>query len=271
MKRDTLALLACPACHAELTLHGEPEGETVESGTLVCGRCQKDFPIEEGIPRFIEVEELSGLNRRFAGYYNRFSRLYAPAMKLAFFFLGGDRKARKEILDRLEPAGGRVLEVSIGPGVNLPYLFESPKVGEIYGLDISQGQLQRCRSFCRKRGWAVDLFQGTAEALPFQDSIFSNVLHIGGINFFNDKKAAIEEMIRVAKPGAKVVIADETERVARLYDRAPGFSRKQRGKKADTAAPVSFVPETMQDLRVSDIWRAHGKAHGYCLEFRKPG
>ena len=87
--------------------------------------------------------------------------MYALFTKVAFLPMGGERKARKEVLDRLDLNGGRVLEVSIGPGVNLPYLFESPEVGEVYGLDISWGQLDRCQNFVRRRGWEVDLFLGT--------------------------------------------------------------------------------------------------------------
>jgi hypothetical protein len=58
-----------------------------------------------------------------------------------------EEKARREVTDRLEPQGGRVLEVSIGPGVNLPYLIGRPDISEVYGLDISIGQLRRCRSY----------------------------------------------------------------------------------------------------------------------------
>jgi len=36
------------------------------------------------------------------------------------------------------------------------------------------------------------------------------VFHVGGINFFSDKARAIREMLRVAKPGSKIIIADET-------------------------------------------------------------
>jgi len=46
-----------------------------------------------------------------------------------------EEAARREVLDRLEPGGGRVLEVSIGPGVNLPYLIGRPDVSEVHGLD----------------------------------------------------------------------------------------------------------------------------------------
>ncbi len=137
-----------------------------------------------------------------------------------------EEQARREITDRLEPQGGRVLEVSIGPGVNLPYLVGRPDVGEIYGLDISLGQLNRCREYVAHQGWDIQLQLGNAEQLPYQDNTFDGVFHVGGINFFNDKKKAIEEMIRVAKPGTRILICDENEKGAQAYERfLPGFKR----------------------------------------------
>ena len=58
-------------------------------------------------------------------------------------------------------------------------------------------------------GLQGDLFLGNAECLPFADESFDVVFHVGGINFFNDRAKAIREMIRVAKPGSKILIADE--------------------------------------------------------------
>lgn len=267
MKRNSLELLCCPSCRCALSLREEQANGTVETGSLSCPCCHRDFPIEAGIPRFIKPEELSGLNRRFARFYDFFSYLYFPFSKLAFVFSGGEEKCRREVLDRLEPAAGRILEVSIGPGVNLPYLLGTAGVGEVFGLDISLGQLQRCRNYCRKRDWAVDLFLGTAEELPFRDEAFDNVFHIGGINFFSDKQRAIQEMIRVARPGTKIIIADETEKGARVYEWiSPGFSRAFEGKREMITAPVHLVPQGMQDVRVDTIWGGMG----YCLEFRKP-
>lgn len=270
MKRATLDILCCPGCQSGLALRDAGQDGMVEQGALFCSHCERGFPIQNGIPHFIHPQELEGLNRRFARFYDWLSYGYALFTKVAFLPMGGERKARTEILNRLELNAGRVLEVSIGPGVNLPYLFESPGVGEVCGLDISTGQLARCRNLINKRGWSVDLFLGTAEALPFKAASFDTVFHIGGINFFSGKKQAIDEMIRVARPGTKIVIADETERVARQYDRFPGFSRSHQGSKVDASVPVHLVPDTMQDVRVGDIWKAHGQYHGYCLEFRKP-
>lgn len=271
MKRSTLELLCCPRCQAALFLRDERGDEIVDEGDLFCPHCEQSFLIKNGVAYFIDPQELEGINRRFARFYDWFSRFYDLFTKVSFLSFGGDRRARKEVLDRLELNGGRILEVSIGTGVNLPYLFESPNVGEVYGLDISAGQLVRCGRFVTKRGWPVDLFMGTAEALPFKEGSFDSVLHIGGINFFSGKKQAIDEMIRVARPGSKIVIADESEELARLIARFPGFSRSHQGKKLDTSVPlVDLVPDTMEEIRVDGIWKAHFRYHGYCLEFRKP-
>jgi len=219
---------------------------------------------------FIEPKELEGLNRRFARFYDQFSRFEAIFDKLSFLSMGADRKARTEVLHRLEPNGGRVLEVSIGSGGNLSYLFESGDVGEVYGLDISAAQLTRCRELVRRRGWPVDLFLGMAEVLPFKAESFDNVFHLGGINFFSGKKKAIDEMIRVARPGSKIVIADESERVAQFIARVLRLSRSNEGRKVDTSVPIHLVPDTMEETRAEGIWKRHGLYHGYCLEFRKP-
>lgn len=264
MKESTLDLLACPACQGDLELSGD-----LVSGILVCKNCHQEYAIIDGIPRFAPYQDLTGNNQRFAWMYDWFSLVYRPFAKVAFAFIGGGEAAnRREITDRLEPRGGRVLEVSIGPGNNLPYLVGQPGVRSVYGLDLSVGQLQRCRSFTQKKSWDVDLFQGNAEALPFKDNTFESVFHVGGINFFNDKKKAITEMIRVAKPGAKIVISDETERGARGYELTlPGFKRSFEGKREVVTPPLDLIPTEMEEIKLdTNVWRGWF----YCIEFRKP-
>jgi ubiquinone/menaquinone biosynthesis C-methylase UbiE/uncharacterized protein YbaR (Trm112 family) len=267
MKHTTLDLLACPYCHGCLKFEGK-DGTTLLSGTLTCSACEKIFPVEQGIPHFIQREQLTGFNRRFARAYDWSSWAYRAFSKLAFAYIGMDEETgRREITDRLEPHGGRVLEVSIGPGVNLPYLVNRADVGEIFGLDISLGQLLNCQRYVAKRGWGVDLFLGNGEQLPFRDEAFDGVFHVGGINFFNNKKSAIDEMIRVAKPGARILIADETEKGAQGYEKfVPGFKKSFGEKRDEIKAPIDLVPPEMLEARVFDAW----KGWFYCLEFRKP-
>jgi cyclopropane fatty-acyl-phospholipid synthase-like methyltransferase len=63
-----------------------------------------------------------------------------------------EETGRREITDRLDPHGGNVLEVSVGPGVNLPYIINRSDVGEVFGLDISLGQLINCQRYVAKKG-----------------------------------------------------------------------------------------------------------------------
>jgi short-subunit dehydrogenase/ubiquinone/menaquinone biosynthesis C-methylase UbiE/uncharacterized protein YbaR (Trm112 family) len=268
LSRAALDLLACPVCRGELELKDAiPAGNAV-SGTLTCTKCGKRYPVIDGIPHFIELKSLTGKNRRFAFMYDWFSYVYRLFSKAAFSFIGASEdECRHELIDRLGPEPGRVLEVSIGPGVNLPYLVGAPGVSEVYGLDISLGQLRRCRAYTQGKGWQVDLFLGTAEELPFKDSMFDSVLHFGGINFFNDKQKAILEMVRVASPGAKIVIGDENERGARAYEKfLPGFMQSFQGPRQEVAPPIELIPTEMQDIHLEEIWRGWF----YCIDFKKP-
>lgn len=262
-RRPALEVLACPACHGPLEIAVLPHGEGYH-----CQACNRDYPVVEGIAHFIKPEALTGLNKRFAGMYDWLSWGYRAFSKVAFAYIGmTEEQGRREVTDRLDPQGGRVLEVSIGPGVNLPYLIGRPDVGELYGLDISLGQLNRCRAYVARRRWNVQLDLGNAEQLPYRDNTFGGVFHIGGINFFNDKRKAIQEMIRVAKPGARILIADESEKGARGYERyIPGFKDSFGGVREAIQPPIDLVPAEMLEPRVFDIW----KGWLYCIEFRKP-
>jgi ubiquinone/menaquinone biosynthesis C-methylase UbiE/uncharacterized protein YbaR (Trm112 family) len=267
MRKTSLDLVVCPFCHAALEYTGGHE-DPLHDGTLVCSHCSRQFPILEGIPRFIQPESLTGFNRRFSRLYDWFSWGYRLFSRAAFAYIGMDEETgRREITDRLEPHGGRVLEVSIGPGVNLPYIINRADVGEVFGLDISLGQLQRCSIYTAKKGWDVGLFLGNGEQLPFRDESFGGVFHVGGINFFNDKKAAIDEMIRVDRPGARILIADETEKGAQGYEKfIPGFKKSFGGKRNPIVPPLELVPERMCETRLFEVW----KGWLYCIEFRKP-
>ena len=265
LESDVAALapvLACVRCGGPLTWD-----DAVTA--YACDACARTYPVRDGIVHVIEEQDLTGQNRRIAHLYDRFAWGYSLASKTAFA-VGGmtEERGRREVLDRLEPHGGRVLDVSTGPGSNLPYLVNRPDVGEVHALDISMGQLRHARALVHRRGWRVPLYLANAEALPFRDNTFDAVVHIGGINFFDHRAWAVAEMARVARPGARVVIVDEKERAARAYDRTiPGFRGSFESGRPPVVAPIDMVPPGMADVRLSDIWRGLF----YCLEFVKPG
>jgi len=77
-------------------------------------------------------------------------------------------------------------------------------------------------------------------------------------------------MIRVAKPGTRIVIIDETEkRIANQYRNTPfvgGFFKANDIDMARTVAPVELVPQDMTEIEVKLL----DKGRMYQLSFRLP-
>jgi ubiquinone/menaquinone biosynthesis C-methylase UbiE/uncharacterized protein YbaR (Trm112 family) len=261
MKPETVSLLCNPATHEPLRLvsRESPEGATGE--LLVGAESGKSFPIRDGIPMFVDYAEVTGLNKQYQEVYDRTATIYDLGSRVRRFLVGG--WPRKMILADLEIADAdKVLEVSIGTGFNVSLL---PRKAEYFGLDISWGMLKRCQMYMKKLGIDVELFLGNAEYLPFKDRTFDVVFHIGGINFFNDKARAIREMIRVAKPGTRILIGDETARLEGFYKRLPLVGESFKGKAELMRPPIEMVPEEMQDVRLRNFYGSF-----YTLTFTKP-
>lgn len=253
MNQTTLPLLCDPQTHAPLRLDGDALVEDCSGAR---------YAIRDGVPVFLG--EVTGSNRKYQGMYDRLSYGYDIAERL-YFWVTRKPNHRPEYMRELEvPAAARVLEVSIGTGANLRYL---PANAELYGLDLSAGMLRQCRRNLRRWRLQAELFQGEAESLPFRDATFDCVFHVGGINFFNDRARAIAELIRVAKPGTKIIIADETEQtVAGFYKKNPLTRRYYEGEEAKAYAPVELIPAEMTEVAC----RIVAEGHMYCLSFRKP-
>jgi ubiquinone/menaquinone biosynthesis C-methylase UbiE len=127
--------------------------------------------------------------------------------------------------------------------------------------------LANCQANLRRWEMDADLFCGNAESLPFADNSFDVVFHVGGINFFNDRAKAIQEMVRAAKPGSRILIADETEKhVKGAYERFPITGRYFKNRTEAVTAPVDLVPAEMQEIHVETLW----EGRFYALTFRKP-
>ncbi len=133
------------------------------------------------------------------------------------------------------------------------------------GLDISPAMLTRCRRKLRGRVLKADLVEGEAAHLPFSDDAFDAVFHHGGIAEFGDRRGAIEEMFRVARPGAKAVICDvgvPPDRPLSLMNRL--LLRFQ--PIYDKPPPIDLVPSAARDVRLT--WFRGGA--WYMIEMTKP-
>ena len=235
-------------------------------GETLVGPSGERFPIRDGIPVFLKPEELTGSNRKYSRLYETIGGFYDDTQRVVYGLRGVDQDAHfLSYLPLLEiKPGDSVLETSVGTGLNFKYL---PRGIKLLGLDLSPEMLVRCRANLGRWQLDADLFLGNAESLPFADSSFDVVFHVGGINFFSDRAKAIHEMIRVAKPGSLILIADETEQhVKDTYEHMPIASGYFKGRTEAVAAPIDLVPREMQEIHLASLLNDRF----YALTFRKP-
>jgi ubiquinone/menaquinone biosynthesis C-methylase UbiE/uncharacterized protein YbaR (Trm112 family) len=265
MRPDTLRILCSPLEHAPLELAVQAALNDGAGHFLVNHEHGLRFPIRDGIPVFVEPEEIVGINRRFRRIYDGWAPFYDLLSRVGLHLLGvSEYELRRDFVASLEiEAGDRVLATSVGTGSDLPFLGRDC---DFYGLDLSVGMLKVCQRKLRRLGAGAELFLGQAEHLPFRDESFDVVYQMGGINFFGDPRRAIHEMVRVAKPGTKIVIMDETEKVARKLERVPGISAWFRHQHRPIVPPTAMIPEGMEQVSCVELY--DGQA--WHLSFRKP-
>jgi SAM-dependent methyltransferase len=260
MKTTDNNLLCCPVCKSGLIMNGLAHGENGSTHVLTCPACNMAFPEKNGIVDFLTPETVISHSKRFRVMQSLYSVWYTPLTNFCFLPCGGATHARMQVLSRLEvPENAMILETGIGTGDNLPYLATNNGHSAVYGIDIQGRMLRNCSKMKRDRGLNAVLYKADAAYLPFRDNLFDTVFHLGAINIFDDKKKAIDEMIRVAKPGTKIVIADESEKGARFF-------RAFTGEKGHVVPPVDLIPPSMQEVKLVTIWNGYG----YLIEFRKP-
>ncbi len=109
-------------------------------------------------------------------------------------------------LDTLQCADGhRVLECGCGSGELLALLHERNPQLDLVGMDLGYFSLQWARTEVLHADDRVHLTQAEITALPFPSNHFDRVLCSSVLWYVPQAAAAIEEMVRVLKPGGRFV------------------------------------------------------------------
>lgn len=117
------------------------------------------------------------------------------------------RPAQERLLASTDiKSGDRVLDVSCGSGlVTLPIAEAVTPKGSVTGIDLSEGMIEKARLRNEKLNFSHVYFkQMDAESLDFEDNSFDSVVCSLGLMYFPYPEKALEEMFRVAKPGAEI-------------------------------------------------------------------
>ena len=103
-------------------------------------------------------------------------------------------------------ATGRVLELGIGPGLNLA--FYGANVTEVIGLDPSPKLLEIARDAGRKRAAPLELIEGSAEAIPLENSSVDTVVTTWTMCSIPDVSRALSEARRILRPGGQLLFVE---------------------------------------------------------------
>ena len=104
-----------------------------------------------------------------------------------------------------ERAHGRILDVAIGTGRNLPYYDRTAVVS---GVELSPAMLAIARERAADLGRVADLREGDAERLPYDDASFDTVVCALALCNIPDPARAVREMHRVLVPGGRLLLLD---------------------------------------------------------------
>jgi ubiquinone/menaquinone biosynthesis C-methylase UbiE len=116
-------------------------------------------------------------------------------------------------------ATGRVLELGVGTGQNLPFYRAGVTV---VAIDPDPAMLRRAWQRCRTSDARVRLVAGAGEALPFPDGAFDEVVATLVFCTVRSPSASLTEVRRVLKPGGRLRFMEHVRsadpRWARLQD-----------------------------------------------------
>jgi ubiquinone/menaquinone biosynthesis C-methylase UbiE len=103
-------------------------------------------------------------------------------------------------------ASGRVLEIGIGSGLNLPFYGNS--VSQIIGIEPSAKLLHMARAASWRTSVPLDLIEGTAEAIPIDDRSIDTVVTTWTMCSIPVLEHALREMRRVLRPGGRLLFVE---------------------------------------------------------------
>ena len=181
------------------------------------------------------------------------------------------RRAAAEAAD--VSACSHVLDVFTGTGdVALMLTDRVASEGEVIGVDFSPAMIDRARIKAAARGRRCRFEVADALQLPFEDGRFDAVTASGGLRGLDDPAAAVREMVRVAAPGARIVVLEITppHHLRGLHEKVLAFAMPkvggllggdpdafgELGRSIAHVPPAVEVAAMMSACGVSDIrWR----------------
>jgi demethylmenaquinone methyltransferase/2-methoxy-6-polyprenyl-1,4-benzoquinol methylase len=150
----------------------------------------------------LEEGQVRAMFDRIAGLYDVMNSVMTAGLHHRW-------RERAADLARLGP-GDRALDVATGTGdLALALSRRVAPAGEVVGSDFSEGMLDRARAKAAGRA-GVRWEWGNALELPYPDRSFDAATVGFGARNFSDLERGLGEMVRVVRPGGRVVVLEIT-------------------------------------------------------------
>jgi phosphatidylethanolamine/phosphatidyl-N-methylethanolamine N-methyltransferase len=140
----------------------------------------------------VETDFVAGVYEKLANVYDL---TFGPTL----------HPGRVQALQRMHIGpGDRILEVGVGTGINAPLY---PKDVQVVGIDLSAPMLEKARERIARKGVKnMRVLEMDATDLKFPDNAFDIVYAPYVISVVPDPVAVAHEMVRVCKPGGRIII-----------------------------------------------------------------
>jgi demethylmenaquinone methyltransferase/2-methoxy-6-polyprenyl-1,4-benzoquinol methylase len=145
-----------------------------------------------------------------------------------FLSLGIDHIWRYKAINELkEVKPKRILDLATGTG-DFAIAALRLKPEQVIGMDISSGMLEvgKQKMIKRKFNHIIDMRLGDSENLPFDDNYFDGLTVGFGVRNYENLEKGLSEMLRVVRPGGKLVILEFSKPKKFPIKQAFGFYSK---------------------------------------------
>jgi ubiquinone/menaquinone biosynthesis C-methylase UbiE len=214
MNGENYADFVCPSSHHRLSLIDVDENESgaVTRATLACS-CGERFAVADGLANLTYPKVLGDHDAAVRAFYDDRAGVYDENLPMTFLTHAEDEpRLRASFIDSLQlKENSKVLEVGCGTGRDSEIIANRLNaLGRLYLQDISPAMLAQCRRRMASVRPDAGFCLSNATHLPFGDRFFDAVYSFGGLGEFSDIQRSLKEMVRVTRPGGKIVIGDES-------------------------------------------------------------
>lgn len=113
-------------------------------------------------------------------------------------------KQREKIVPH---AVGRILEIGMGSGINIPY-YNPDKVEKLWGLEPSQGMRKKARARVAAAPYDLEWLDLPGEEIPLDSNSVDTIVLTYTLCTIPDGLAAVKQMRRVLKPGGRLLFSE---------------------------------------------------------------